>query len=52
MSNSETITITKSKYNSLLFARKQIKEINKIAVELENGEIDGFDFGECVLNII
>lgn len=31
---------------------KQVQQINNAADRLENGEIDGFDFGEIVLDIL
>lgn len=32
--------------------KKQVQQINNAADRLENGEIDGFDFGEIVLDIL
>lgn len=52
MKNEEMITISKWEYENLLFRKKQIEQLNEVADELENGEIDGIDFGEKVLNII
>ena len=48
----EVVVISKKEYNDLLFRKKQIEQINKEANRLENAEIDGFDFGELVLNIL
>lgn len=48
----ETITITKLEYANLLFHKKQIEDLEKVVDRLEAGEIDGFDFGDEVLNIL
>lgn len=52
MEDIETVTITREEHKNLLFRRQQIEQINVIIMELENGEIDGFDFGEKVLDIL
>lgn len=48
----ETITITELEYRNLLLYKKQIEELNEVVDRLEAGEIDGFDFGDEVLNIL
>lgn len=48
----KTLEITETEYNNLLFKQQQIEQINELADKLEKGLIDGFDFGELVLNIL
>ena len=48
----ETITITELEYRNLLLYKKQIEQLNEVVDRLETGEIDGFDFGDEVLNIL
>lgn len=48
----EEVNITKLEYENLLFFKKQIAQMNELADELENGEIDGVEFGEKVLNVL
>ena len=48
----EKVEISLTEYENLIFYKEQINRINKVADELENGEIDGFDFGEKILNIL
>ena len=51
-SNAELVTITKARLNGLLYKEEQVKQLNLLADKLENAEIDGFDFGEEVLNVL
>lgn len=48
----ETVEITETEYNNLLFRQQQIEQICELANQLEEGMIDGFDFGEMVLDIL
>lgn len=48
----ETVEITETEYNNLLFRQQQIEQLCELANQLEEGMIDGFDFGEMVLNIL
>lgn len=48
----DSIFLGEKEYEDLLFSAKQIEQLKNLAVKLENTEIDGFDFGEEVLNIL
>lgn len=48
----KTVEITETEYNNLLFRQQQIEQINELADKLEDGSIDGFDFGELILDIL
>ena len=48
----DQVTISKLEYENLLFRKKQVELLNELVDRLENGELDGFDFGEEVLNVL
>lgn len=48
----EEITISKLEYSNLKFRERQIELLWELAIKLEEGEIDGFDFGKEALNIL
>lgn len=48
----ETITITELEYRNLLLYKEQIEPLSEVVNRLDVDEIDGFDFGDEVLNIL
>lgn len=52
MTIEETVTISKTDYDLLLFRSGQIDQINQAVNQLENNELDGFNFIQKVLGIL